>query len=645
MATVTETTFSEQKDVVPELLETASRCDAFVFDPAAPLGEGSAGTVFPLTKTLVAKQLPLPDMFKWEGKAPPGSTLTLCVLRKLRLFYDENATLDRWCENLRNSSVKEVWTCVFSKIEEFKGKSGPDVHVAVNLRPEAVKTGMREIPFLADFKNVNNEELVYTHYSPVATTTVDQSGYFTLSVLVPPPFPLHTAILENSLELASSLRAPVEFRFNSDFSYNEMPFVQKRTPPLTLFNASSTNVIFPGASIQLRETQLFNVLQHYPKPYDRIVKTLNLNALWDKQLFLERGKFWVNKILHPERFLVENCLQKGEYVCTIDAYAEYLISLLCGTLYKKGTSINFVSVTNFSTCINVTSTQSEVEIKGNQFIIMDRVLGKCLYSSEAVTLFTGWGKEGFDHKIENLIRKAQEEAYEGKGPESPDLYFVEPVPEYFFKALVVQTLFAIAPYQEAFRISHNDLNLYNIMITQVTSQSKWKTKRLSSYSHFGFRLPTGTVVEVPFVPFVVKIIDFGKAVKYSTPKVRTISLESNANYSPGKDVAQLLYDLGMWLGAFDRTVQRTLNIVLGGDKVEESTSTEALYIRNFRNNAKEFPLSAVEVIERGMERAIFDGASGSSETLLYLTDLQKISNDSVYEEKSSAGSSLDLWFL
>ncbi len=176
-------------------------------------------------------------------------------------------------------------------------------------------------------------------------------------------------------------------------------------------------------------------------------------------------------------------------MCVNPFYTEYMISLICSDFYMGGSSIHFVPVeqNSFSTCLTVhkkqkrrkkQSTNAPPLISIQEFFVMDRVEGHPL--------------------SKKLLR--------GAGPYK-DL-----------DVCLVQVLHSIALYQQK-QISHNDLHSENILIEQILLNTKWNRQELINYAYFQYDLGDSTSLYTPFVPFLIKIIDFGLSCKYSAPPI------------------------------------------------------------------------------------------------------------------------------
>jgi len=176
-------------------------------------------------------------------------------------------------------------------------------------------------------------------------------------------------------------------------------------------------------------------------------------------------------------------------MCINPFYTEYMISLICSNLYTEGDSIHFVPVerNSFSTCLTVEKKQKRRQKRSSnnppvisiqEFFIMDRI-------------------EGYPIKDKPLR---------------------ESVPYKDVDVCLIQVLHSIAVYQQK-QISHNDLHGENILIEQILLNTKWDNQELINYAYFQYELENKESLYTPFVPFLIKIIDFGLSCKYSAPCV------------------------------------------------------------------------------------------------------------------------------
>lgn len=163
------------------------------------------------------------------------------------------------------------------------------------------------------------------------------------------------------------------------------------------------------------------------------------------------------------------------YLCKEEYYSEYAIGLLCAQFYKKSMSIHFIDIYAFNACF-------EKQEKGyiNDYIFMEKL----------------------DNDLNNVLDCIKNDVN-------------------LFYSLFVQLFHTIYMYQ-SLMISHNDLHMGNIFIKYIDKDTEFMGKKLMNYSHFHYRIGNKNIY-TPFVPFIIKIGDFGVSVKYNDPVIGNIS--------------------------------------------------------------------------------------------------------------------------
>lgn len=200
---------------------------------------------------------------------------------------------------------------------------------------------------------------------------------------------------------------------------------------------------------------------------------------------------------------------EGDHLCPMNV-SEFAISILAGSLYRSGRSINFLDVFYFATCKDPIITEGSIV---NQYTFMERVrtsLRKCLlclcernYKGEVGIMFS-------------------------TRPEAV---------EKLMNSITIQILHAIYLYQSTYQIVHGDLHDDNVFIDFLidgnSSQSleegsirslEWKNQRLIDADYYEYRID-GKSIYVPGgkeCPFIVKIGDWGLACKYSSPQIANV---------------------------------------------------------------------------------------------------------------------------
>ena len=174
------------------------------------------------------------------------------------------------------------------------------------------------------------------------------------------------------------------------------------------------------------------------------------------------------------------------YICKNWFYTEYIISLMVSDFYTSNKSIHFVPVepNSFSTCLKnekpLRRRQRRKDptphISIHEFFSMTRVKGHPLSKPK--------------QNVSPLSNKGD-----------------------YQNACLIQVLHSIAVYQNQL-ISHNDLHGANILIEQILYSTRWNNQDLIDYDYFQYKFEDKKSLYIPFVPFLIKIIDFGLSCKY-----------------------------------------------------------------------------------------------------------------------------------
>ena len=179
-------------------------------------------------------------------------------------------------------------------------------------------------------------------------------------------------------------------------------------------------------------------------------------------------------------------IPKGSSICEM-AYSEYAISLLLGELVRGGTCINFMDVFAFSMCKNPFSL--------SQYTFMEQIDGS------------------LRHKIGCIMEKPRGDKSLGKITLADRHKLTN--------SIFIQTLFALAVIDRKYQIVHGDLHDDNIFLVH-DPDLEWKGERIGNYDYYEYRID-GVSIYIPGVPLIVKLGDFGLAVKYSAPMIGNIT--------------------------------------------------------------------------------------------------------------------------
>lgn len=179
-------------------------------------------------------------------------------------------------------------------------------------------------------------------------------------------------------------------------------------------------------------------------------------------------------------------IPKGSYLCK-ETVSEYIIGLMMGSLARNGSCPHFFEMFSLFACEeNIYTTTKDNEPKAywpiRQYTLMEKLDGSIQDTSNCLS------PKIFDNFIGNKRNYAMDSMY-------------------------VQTLFAIAMYQEKLKISHNDLHTGNVFIQHVDEGTTFKSQKLFNADWFHYRVK-GKDIFVPYCAMLAKIGDFGLAVKY-----------------------------------------------------------------------------------------------------------------------------------
>lgn len=180
----------------------------------------------------------------------------------------------------------------------------------------------------------------------------------------------------------------------------------------------------------------------------------------------------------------EYIIPKGSYLCEQELYSEYVIGILCGELYRKMDCINFIDIFGFTTC-------NEVDpVDTRQYIFMDKIDGSI--------------RKLFKSRPDMLLRTVFKST-SGKKYKAIDFIYI-------------QTLAAIASYQNKYELSHNDLHDDNIFYEATDDEITYNGVKLIDVDYLTYIFKkTNQTITLPTFGIIVKIGDYGMSVKYSKP--------------------------------------------------------------------------------------------------------------------------------
>ncbi len=181
-------------------------------------------------------------------------------------------------------------------------------------------------------------------------------------------------------------------------------------------------------------------------------------------------------------------IPKGSFICE-SVYSEYIISLLIGEIIRNGTCINFLDTFAFALCPGVSPSKYYVTAK--QYTFMEQI----------------------DTTLRRSLRCIVEKPRNMSKSGIPKKTSKE-ISEFIF----IQILFGIAVYQKLYNIVHGDLHDDNVFLVHDPNL-EWKGHKIGTFDNFKYTItnPDGSKTEIylPAIPLIVKIADFGLAVKYS----------------------------------------------------------------------------------------------------------------------------------
>ena len=200
-------------------------------------------------------------------------------------------------------------------------------------------------------------------------------------------------------------------------------------------------------------------------------------------------------------------IPKGSYLCDKPQYSEYVIGNIAGNLYREGTSINFIDVFAFATCIKHDWNLSDKKIY--QYIFMEKI--------DATLEQTKFGNKR----------------------------------SYIYSSLLVQVLHALDCLHK-YKIVHADLHGGNVFIEYVDKNTKFHNETLLDKDWYKYKIGN-TELYLNSIPVLAKIGDFGLSVKWKKPIVGNkevvvdgMDMEDGAGpwipnwYSPSYDTLHVL---------------------------------------------------------------------------------------------------------
>lgn len=275
---------------------------------------------------------------------------------------------------------------------------------------------------------------------------------------------------------------------------------------------------------------------------------------------------------------------EGSYLCGTETYTEYVIGLMCARLKTTGKCANFIEVFGFSMCgdseFELNEETETEEAKVYDYTFMERVSGSVA------------------------------KGYTSLRPDANTPEFTEDLVD----SIVIQTYFALSCMQRILGIQHNDLHNDNVMFQDLDriESMMFNGENLTKAKWFSYTIDD-TVVYFKNCGPLVKIADFGFAMKYSEPFVgRRSIVDGRYAQIPAwrDDYYDLMFSLGDMFTSFGSSspmLSRLYAAVFDPYDTIESYS-----------DAKRIQISLLRLYFQGLGRPSFTGVQ--RHPWEYLTD-------------------------
>lgn len=195
---------------------------------------------------------------------------------------------------------------------------------------------------------------------------------------------------------------------------------------------------------------------------------------------------------------------QNTYVCADESFSELAIGLYMGNLSSENKCANFFDVYTMFTCKD-----QNTNINGQ-------------------STFT---KYTFMQKISGTLGD-----YSTCIARQPYADLSQPEHSAAMNSFYIQTIFAIASYQEILGISHNDLHQENVFVEEVSDKTEFMGVKLQDADYYQYNVTReGKTYKIyfPAIPLLVKIGDFGLANKYKDPMIISEQVIEHG-YNPAK---------------------------------------------------------------------------------------------------------------
>lgn len=163
-------------------------------------------------------------------------------------------------------------------------------------------------------------------------------------------------------------------------------------------------------------------------------------------------------------------------------------------------------------------------------------------------------------------------------------------------SIFLQCLFGIAAYQTYYRIAHTDLSFNNILLEPITADMSYNGSPLMDADYLHFRVFNKDYY-IRTCPYIVKIIDWGAAEKFSDPQIHHTDYTKLEYESMQSDVRSLIFRdfIGSNIHS-DLLLQLAASVL----QIENSPRHESLMSAFLKNTDLEVPLAIDILLDDGI---------------------------------------------
>jgi len=205
---------------------------------------------------------------------------------------------------------------------------------------------------------------------------------------------------------------------------------------------------------------------------------------------------------------------KNSYLCDNDSYTEYAIGMMCSNAFTKGKCANFIKMMGFSMCAVHSGDFDEEgnDIELYDYTFMERV------TNDVKSLMT---RDDLSHGM--------------------------------IDSVLIQTIFALSYMQCVLGIQHNDFHMGNVMFIDLDESYDvfFGGTPLNYADYFSYTID-GTRIYFKNQGMLIKIVDYGYAMKYSSPMIgrKDIALGIMETFPAWRDD---YYDMQLFMTGFATT--------------------------------------------------------------------------------------------